>query len=388
MTTMESKRVLIRTAAIPKSIRSLLTGQLKYMTEYYDVIALTSNAPDYQTMLDEQCVRGYVVPFTRKAITPISDIRAVIKLIHIYRKEKPFIVHSHTTKDGMLCMFTAWLCGVSNRFYTLCGSLLDMKGMKGVLARCGERLTMACSTKVFSISNNMMEQYIAAGFVRRDKIKVLLNGSSNGFDIDYFNKTSVSEEIIDAAYKECGLKEGQFVFCTVGRIVHDKGINELVAAFKRLLVDYKNVQLLLVGSYEEALDPIKAETKKEIESNPNIHNVGWKNDVRPYMILSDMLIHPSHREGFGNVIAQACLLETPCIVTDICGPNEIIIEGVNGTIFPPKDEDALYEKMKYFVEHKEEIQKLGCKARESITSRFSRKAIWKAILAEYKLMEK
>jgi glycosyltransferase involved in cell wall biosynthesis len=263
-----------------------------------------------------------------------------------------------------------------------------MRGIKGVLARCGERLTMACSTRVFSISNNMMEQYIAAGFVKRDKIKVLLNGSSNGFDVDYFSKTSVSKEIIDAAYKECGLEEGQFVFCTVGGIVHDKGIDELVSAFKRILADYENVQLLLVGSYEDALDPIRVETKKEIESNPNIHNVGWKNDVRPYMIVSDVLVHPSHREGFGNVIAQACLLDTPCIVTDICGPNEIITEGVNGTIYPPKDENALYLKMKHFVDNKEEIRKLGSNARKSITSRFSRTAIWEALLSEYKSLEK
>ncbi len=382
------KKILMRSAAIPNSLRILLTGQLRFMGDYYDVVALTSGGENYEKLLEEQQIRGYAVPFTRKAFSPVSDISALIKLIRVFKKEKPFIVHSHTTKDGMLCMLAAWLCGVPNRIYTLCGSLLDMKGARGVAARCGERLTLTCANKVFVISKRMMDQYIAVGFLNPKKAKVILNGSSNGFDADYFCPQAVPIDKVQAAREECGQKKGQFYFCTVGRMVHDKGINELVVAFKRLQQGYPEVQLLLVGGMEKDLDPLKPQTIKEMNENPGIHFVGWKDDIRPYVLISDALIHPSHREGFGNVIAQACLLGKPCIVTDICGPSEIIIEGRNGTIYPPKDENGLYEKMKFFIEHREEVAVMGGNARESITSRYNRQKIWEALLEEYKKLEK
>lgn len=389
---MESKKVLIRTTTIPSSIRGLLQGQLKYMSQYYDVVAVTSGGPDYDIMLEEQCVRGYIVPFTRKAFSLGSDIKAFFMLIRIFRKEKPFIVHSHTSKDGLLCMVAAWLCRVPNRLYTIAG-LADIPGIRGFLLNQAEWLTFRCATGLYPISKNMMEIYLKRGLFhqgmfRRSKAKVLLNGSSNGFDVDYFDRKKISNILIDDLRKQYGICDSDFVFVSIGRIVHDKGIDELVPAFDELTKSRDNVHLFVLGNYEKDLDPILQSTEDIISKNSKIHLVGYQSDIRPFLMVSNALVHASHREGFGNVIAQAGLFDLPCIVTNICGPNEIIIEGKNGNIIPRKDIGALIQMMSYYCDNPVEVERMGKNARELIVSRYKRQDIWDALLKEYQSFEK
>lgn len=386
------KKKLIRTTTIPLSLRELLTGQLQYMSNYYDVIAISSGGEQFDMLLKEQKVRGYVVPFTRKTFSIISDIKALFLLIRIFKKEKPFIVHSETSKDGLLCMLAAWICRVPNRLYTIAG-LADIPGVRGFMLNQAEWLTFRCATKLYPVSKNMMEIYLKRGIFHqgmfaRSKAKVLLNGSSNGFDCEYFSKDNVHPEKIESLKKKLEIAEKDFVFCSIGRVVRDKGINELVKAFSLLTKEYTNIHLLMLGQFENSLDPLFPETLREIDTNKYIHYVGYQSDIRPFLFISNALIHASYREGFGNVIAQAGLFDLPCIVTNICGPNEIIIEGVNGNIIPRKDVNALYEKMKYYLENLDEVKRMGANSRELIVSRYQRKDIWDALLKEYQSFEK
>jgi len=133
-----------------------------------------------------------------------------------------------------------------------------------------------------------------------------------------------------------GIKKNDFVFIFVGRIVSDKGINELVEAFDKFSNTYKNVKLLLVGPYENELDPISKETNFLINYNKKIIALGDQNDVRPFFSIANLLVFPSYREGFPNVVLQACSMGIPSIVTDINGCNEIIENNVNGIIIPVK----------------------------------------------------
>lgn len=379
------KKVLIRTSTIPSSMRVLLTGQLKFMSDYYDVIAVSSGGEHYDKLLEEQGVRGYIVPFTRSTFSLISDLKAFLMLIKIFRKEKPFIVHSHTSKDGLLCMVAAWLCRVPNRLYTIAG-LADLSGIRGKMLDIAEWVTFWCATGLYPISSNMMEIYIKKGMFKRSKSKVILNGSSNGFDFDYFNSNIEREcNVVDLKQKLV-INEDSFVFCSIGRIVKDKGINELVNSFLKLCKEYPNIRLLLLGSFEK-FDLVDKDVEYEILNNDKILYVGYQSDIRPYLEISNALVHASYREGFGNVIAQAGLMNIACIVTNICGPNEIILDGVNGSIIPRKNTDALYGKMKYFVENKEEVKKMGENSRQLIIDRYNRNELWNAILEEYKSLE-
>ncbi len=384
---MESKKVLIRTTTIPGSMRGLLKGQLKFMSQYYDVVAVTSGGPNYEIMLKEQCVRGYVVPFTRKTFSIGSDIKAFFNLIRIIRKERPFIVHSHTSKDGLLCMVAAWLCRVPHRLYTIAG-LGDLSGIRGFVLNVSEWITFACATGIYPNSKNMMDIYLKKGMFKARKAKVLLNGSSNGIDLDYFDEKQVSKVEIAAIREQFGCDEETIMFVFVGRVTGDKGVNEMIQAFGMVHKECKNAKLLIVGHYEKELDPISSESTHEIETNPNIVFAGFQSDVRPYILAADTLILPSYREGMPNVVMQAGALNRPCIVTNINGSNEIIIDGVNGNIVPRKDTVALYNQMKYYCEHKDEVKAMGEKSRDLIAKRYKRQDIWCALLKEYQSFEK
>src|SRR5690606_28439202 len=142
-----------------------------------------------------------------------------------------------------------------------------------------------------------------------------------------------------------GIQKDDIVYIFIGRMVKDKGINELIAVFKRLAENHTNIKLLLVGEYEKELDPVLPETEDTIKNNPQIIAVGWQKDVRPFFAIADILTFPSYREGFPNVVLQAGAMGLPAIVSDINGCNEIIVEGTNGYIIPVKDEGKLYKAM-------------------------------------------
>jgi len=161
----------------------------------------------------------------------------------------------------------------------------------------------------------------------------------------------------------------------------------LISAFKRLSIKNPNIKLLLVGTFESDLDPLKGKTLNEIENNHNIIHVGWQTDVRPYFAISNALVFPSYREGFPNVVMQAGAMDLPSIVTDINGCNEIIKHNINGLVIPPKDESELFIAMQYLIENPDESQKMAKASRKIIYANYQREVIWNALLKEYNNLE-
>ena len=166
-------------------------------------------------------------------------------------------------------------------------------------------------------------------------------GSSNGIDTSYFDPTKFQKK--KTKLKRIKIKSSDFVF-VYGRIVKDKGINELIEAFDSINSQHPNTKLILVGRFERHLDPLKPETEKIISSNLNILAVGYQTDVRPYFAIADVFTFPTYREGFPNVLMQSCAMGVASIATDINGCNEIVKNGCNGIIIPPKSTDLLKEK--------------------------------------------
>lgn len=372
-------RKIIRITTVPQSMKTLLKGQLRFMSQYYDIVAVSSDGDCFEDMLREQGVRGVKIPMTRK-ITPLADLKALFLLIRLFIKEKPDAVHTHTPKAGTLGMIAAWITRVPVRMHTVAGlPLLVATGRKRLLLDIVEKVTYACATTIYPNSYKMRDIIQKLGFTSDDKLKVIANGSSNGIDLTYFDRT---EAVVKQAttYRE----EGCFTFCFVGRMVRDKGINELVSAFVRLHKQYPQIHLLLVGPFEKELDPLSPETEKAIQEHSAIHFVGFQSDVRPFLAASDALVFPSYREGFPNVVLQAGAMGLPSIVTDINGCNEIIIPNENGVIIPSKDEEALYRAMENFLLHPEEVRRMTENARPLIASRYDQKIVWEALLKEYK----
>lgn len=378
---------ILRITTVPISLRNLLKGQPKFMSQYYEVVGITSPGEEINDVVNDEGIRVIEVEMTR-TISPIKDLVSLWKLYKVIKKEKPFIVHSHTPKAGTLGMMAAKLAGVPNRLHTIAGlPLLVATGAKRKLLDFVEKITYACATRIYPNSLGLKDIIIQNGYTKPSKLKVIANGSSNGIDVNHFSVENISEETKTTLREELNIIEDDIVFVFVGRLVTDKGINELISAFKKLSADHQNIKLLLVGTFESELDPLHDSTLNEIESNNNIINVGWQTDVRPYFAISNVLAFPSYREGFPNVVMQAGAMELPSIVTNINGCNEIIKEGVNGLIIPAKDENELYLAMLNIIENPSKQKELANASRKMICDNYQRQVIWEALLQEYRDLE-
>lgn len=381
------KQKLIRITTVPISLGGLLQGQSKFMSQFYEVVGISSDKENLEKVGAKEEIRVIPVNLTRK-ITPIQDLKALITLYKILRKEKPFIVHSHTPKAGTIGMMAARMAGVPHRLHTIAGlPLVEATGLKRILLNAVEKLTYSCATKVYPNSVGLQEIVLDHKFTNAKKLKVIGHGSSNGIDTSYFDPSLYSTATKLDLRKKLKLTDDDFVFVFVGRLVGDKGINELIAAFKKILEEHTNVQLLLVGNPEEELDPMLPETEEFIFKSDKVIATGWADDVRPYFAISDCLTFPSYREGFPNVVMQSGAMGLYSIVSDINGCNEIVKEGVNGTIIPTKNTEALFNAMKHVLDNKEKFATEKGVYREMIKKRYERSFIWNELLKEYQELE-
>ena len=342
----------------------------------YEVVSVSSPGPEVQH-LREMGVKCIEVSMERH-ISLSKDIVSLWKLIKVFRKEKPDIVHSMTPKAGMLCMLAAWICRVPVRIHTFTGLVWPTaSGLKRKILMATDWLTCACATHVIPEGEGVKTDLLSHGITHKP-LKVLGYGNVRGIDLEHYART---EEVMRKADK-IRVKD-VFTFVFVGRIVRDKGINELVAAFKRLQTRVPKTRLILVGEYEDALDPITPEARKEIEDNPCILAVGKLKDVRPWLAASDALVFPSYREGFPNVVIEAGAMGLPSIVTDINGSREIIQDGVNGLIVPSKNEDALLKEMERLVDDSALASYLASHARRLVASRYEQGYVKQCLLDFY-----
>ena len=369
---------LIRTSTIPASLENLLKGQLKMLSKYYNVLAVSSPGDDMETIEEREGVRTIAIPMERR-ISLIKDFISLIRLIVLFAKERPDMVHSITPKAGLLSMLAAWITRVPVRMHTFTGLVFPTAtGKMQKLLIAMDRLTCFCATHINPEGEGVKRDLVNYNITSKP-LHIIANGNVNGIDLEYFDKTP---EVVEKAcsYK----KEGTFTFCFVGRMGRGKGINELVHSFLRLYQKDERVRLLLVGPFEKELDPVLPEVEEHILHHPGICYMGYQNDVRPFLVASDALVFPSYREGFPNVVIQAGAMGLPAIVTDINGCNEIVLPDLNGVIIPSKDEQALYESMKYFASHPVEVERMAANARPLIASRYEQRIVWNALLDEYK----
>lgn len=372
---------IIRTSTIPNSINTFYRGLLKEMQENdgYEIVVVSSPGDTLVEIKKREGVNTYAVPMERH-IAPFKDLKSLRGLIKVFHKEKPDMVHSITPKAGLLSMMAAWVCRVPVRLHTFTGLVFPTSsGFKRRVLMFTDKLTCAFATHIVpegeGVKNDLQKYRIT-----KKPLKVLGHGNIMGVDLNRFDPKD--SEVVRETEKI--KKDGVFTFIFVGRLVGDKGINELVKAFSKLNKEIRATRLILVGRKEQHLDPLKADTLNEIERNEAIKAVGQQDDVRPWMLASDAFVFPSYREGFPNVVIEAGAMGLPSIVTDINGSREIIINGENGIIIPSKDSDSLYKAMKMFVENPELVKKYSQNARSLIAFRFEQSYVRQCLKEYYK----
>ncbi|MCX8021064.1 MAG: glycosyltransferase family 4 protein [Chitinophagaceae bacterium] len=378
---------LLRITTVPESLHVLLRGQLQFMQNHgFQVLAVSSNGRHVRD-IEASGIPYRKVNLTRK-VTPIIDLLALVQLIYIIIRFKPHIVHTHTPKAGLLGMIASWLCRIPVRLHTVAGlPLMESRGIKFELLRLTEHITYACAGKVFVNSTGLLE-YVKQNFYRHNKkLHILAKGSSNGIDVDFFSRTREVERMAVELRKIKSISEKNYVFGFVGRIVKDKGIHELVVAFRKLHERYPYIRLLLVGKFEPELDPVDEEIHNYLSAAKEVFLAGYQDDVRPWFAMMDTFVFPSYREGFPNVVMQAACMQVPCIVSDINGCNELVSHRTSGLIVPPKNTEALMLAMEEMLNYDERYI-YGQKAREWVVKHFDQRVIWHALLDEYQRLLK
>ncbi len=357
---------IIRTSTVPESVRTFCKGLLRELREKegYEVVVVSSPGEALGEIAAEEGVRTVAVPMERH-ISPLKDLRSLFRLICVFRQEKPTMVHSITPKAGLLCMIAAWVCRVPVRLHTFTGLVFPTAtGLTQKILILTDRMTCACATHIVPEGEGVKNDLIRYRITGKP-LRVLGHGNIKGIDLTHFDRTPDVMVVADKLRKP-----GIFTFIFIGRLVGDKGINELLAAFGNLHAQYPHTRLILVGQHESRLDPLLPETIAEIENNPAVEAVGRQNDVRPWLAASDAFVFPSYREGFPNVVIEAGAMGLPSIVTDINGSREIITDGRNGVIIPPRQTDILRRAMEIFITDRGMVKRLSSEARDVVASRY------------------
>jgi len=371
---------IIRTATVAITLNDLLKGQLAFLNQSHELVAVSGEDQHLQAVHDREGVRTISVPLQR-AISPFKDLVSLVQLYRVFKKEKPAIVHSVSPKAGLLSMIAAYFAGVPIRMHLFTGLIFPTKkGLSHFLLLQMDRILCAFATHIYPEGQGVRADLIRYG-VTRKPLHILANGNITGVDTNYFTiPTDVEKNTLRTSY---GIGPDDTVFLYVGRLVGDKGINELIAAFTAPELQCKKTKLLIVGYLESKLDPLKLETIQAIETNINTIFVGFQPDVRPYYAAADCLVLPSYREGFPNVLLQGGAMGLPSIVTDVNGCNEIIKSGFNGTIIPVKSVEAIVAAFLDFIAEGKISEAKKLEIREHIGLKYSQNLVWNAVKVEY-----
>ena len=374
---------LVRITTVPLSLEKLLEDQPQYFAQFYDVTLISSDQERLERLGKAQGVATYAIPLTR-TISPFHDLRCLYQMVRFFKREKPDIVHTHTPKAGIIGMLAAYMARVPLKMHTVAGlPLMEAKGFKRRLLMAVEKITYRCADWVYPNAQGLLSFIEENQMCSSSKIKILGKGSSNGIDTAFFDPIQIPKAETNTLKVNLKIAPEDFVFSFVGRLVGDKGVNELVEAFVLLSEQYPNLKLLLVGPEEKALDPLNRETTQHITAHPSIISVGYQNDIRPYLAVSDCFVFPSYREGFPNVVLQAAAMEVPCIVSNINGCNEIIQDQKNGWWVPPKSVTPLVQTMQDALTNSVKRKAFKKQLRPQIIAHYGRQHFWELLKKEY-----
>lgn len=368
---------LFRITTIPLSLNLLLKNQLQFLNNYFQVTAISSDGDDLYIVRDREKIA--IIPLSiEREISVLKDFRSLFNLWITFLKHSPEIVHANTPKGSLLGMIAAMFAGVPYRIYTVTGLRFETEtGIKKKVLIWMEKITCFCATQVVAESQGV-QKMIYSNNLTRKKTVIIGNGNINGIDQHYWDPLKVDlsrKEQIRNAYD---IQAEDFIFIFVGRLVGDKGINELVHAFDQL--NNSKFKLLLVGAAENMLDPLQPESLEILNNNTSIITAGFQDDVRAFMSISNVLVLPSYREGFPNVVLQAGAMEIPCIVTNVNGAEDVI-DGKNGRIVAKKDISELRYAMLDLFENYQSLDKSYC--REKVVTNYSQEFYYPELLKFY-----
>lgn len=348
----------------------------------FEPILVSSPGEGLQRVARNFGVRYAAIRMTRE-IAPLRDLYSLWKLCVLIRRVHPTITDVGTPKAALLGGMAAWVLGVPCRIYTLHGLRLETtRGVKRILLMLAERIACACAHRVICASYSLRQRAIELGLVDAEKAVVLGSGSCGGIDVQRF-----SPMVCDPARKNymahtLGIPPDVPIIGFVGRFTHDKGIEELIKAYSQLRRSWPRLHLLLVGCFEEG-DPVAPSARQQIETDTHIVVTGFVADVAPFYGLMDVLVLPSHREGFpvAPLEAQACGL--PVVTTTATGAVDSVVDAITGFHVPVGDSRALATRIGQLLRDPDFRMRMGRRGRERVVQQFRQEVVGQARIEEY-----
>lgn len=325
---------------VPITIRAFFIPQLKYLAENgFDVSVVCSKDDFLQRELGEKIT--YHPMEIPRGMSLLGSIKAIYHLIQYFKKEKFDLIQYSTPNAAMYASIAGRLTKIKVRNYHLMGfRFFGANGIPKRILKAMEVIICSNSTHIECVSKSNLELGINEKIFEKDKAAIVWNGSSGGVDLkrfDYSKRLAYRKEI----RLRFGISKDDFVFGFVGRITRDKGINEILEAFSSI----KNAKLLMVGNVEEE-ELLNSVLYQNSLCDPNIVYTGLVLDVEKYYAAVDVLLLPSYREGFGNVVIEAAAMGTPAIVSNIPGPVDAIEIGETALVVNTKDVESLLKAMR------------------------------------------
>jgi glycosyltransferase involved in cell wall biosynthesis len=375
---------LVYIATDPLTAFRLMDGQLAELRRRgFRVSVVTGPGEMLEQVATREGVDVYPIPM-RRDVSPGADVVSLWRLVRLLRRLRPDLVNAGTPKAGLLGSIAARACGVPVVVYLLRGLRFEgTRGAKRLLLAFTEHISGAMAHRVFCNSASLREEFVALGCAPYAKTFVPGNGTSNGVETERFAPTEAGRQWARAERARLGIPEGALVVGFVGRLARDKGVHELMLAFRELLAAGVNAHLLLVGD-EDATDPLPPELSSLLRHEPRAHLTGFIKEPSRYYAVMDVFAFPSYREGFPNAPLEAAAAELPCVAFRATGTVDAIVDGVTGTLVTAKDWRALAAALRRYADEPELRKRHGLAGRERVRRLFAREVVWAALDQEYR----
>jgi lipopolysaccharide/colanic/teichoic acid biosynthesis glycosyltransferase/glycosyltransferase involved in cell wall biosynthesis len=375
---------IVHAVTSSESARVLMRGQLGWLAQHgYDLTVLCGPGPDLDDVERREGVAIETLPLERE-ISLARDLRALFGIYRALRRIRPRLINASTPKAGLLGGIAAWFAGVPVRLYTLRGLRLETtSGPKRKLLWTMEWLASRAAQRVICVSESLRQLYVDQGCTTCEKTLVIGNGSSNGVDAPRFEAIANDKIPIAAQHKaELQIPTDAHVVGFVDRLTRDKGVTELLQAFEILQTTHPDLYLVIVGDFESG-DPVPDSIVRGLRSNARVRITGFVPDPGRYYALFDVLLYPSHREGFPNVPLEAAAAALPVVAFAATGTKGAVVDGVTGTLVPPGDITGLAAAVSKYLSDPALRSAVGLGAQSHVKSSFHPQALWAGLHALY-----
>ncbi len=379
----ERRLSVCRIVTVPFTFATLLPQQIRcIMDAGIDLTLVSSPGPELDEIGRTMSVRCFSIPMSRKP-APLRDVYSLVMLTRFFRSEQFDIVHSSTPKAGFLTALAGVVAKVPIRIHTYTGQAwITLQGPMRWLVREFDRVIDRLDTHLYADSQSQRDFLVSEGLVDGRKITVLGKGSISGVDLQRFAPSIVSR-LRRPVRSRLGIAETSVVIVFAGRVTRDKGIVELLAAFRTLRQQHEDLHLALVGPFEPGEDALPAETLDEITTSAHVHVVGFTSKPEEYLAIADIFCLPSYREGFGSVVIEAGAMNLPTVATRVTGLVDAVEDGETGILVPTRNVSALTQALQDLVKSPDIRCRMGRAARERAITYFDAATVNQAVVDEY-----